>query len=168
MAPRLSRLIDIDANQAVLEARQLRGRGPMRLPVRALRAGTLIDAGGRAGDHLAVREGTKIFRRLTGKAPTNPALRYNLANGLSQLAKLETYSGPEWFIRTHPERREARSLYREVATNTKSAELKAQALINAGNELDCGYRWVEAYDCWVHALAVDPSNGVAALSAARM
>ncbi len=140
----------------------------MRLPVRALRASTLIDAGGRAGDKLAVTEGTKIFRRLTGKSPNNPALRYNLANGLSQLAKLETYSGPEWYISTQSERREARCLYREVANNTKSADLKAQALINAGNELDCGYRWVEAYDCWVRALAVDSSNGVAALSTARM
>lgn len=51
---------------------------------------------------------------------------------------------------------------------SKSSELKAQALINLANELDYGYRWVEAYDSWVRALQIDPSNGVAALSSARM
>src|SRR5688572_4652607 len=168
IADRLYRLIDDNAAQALIEARQLRVNGEMRLSAQSLRAAILIDGGGKCTDLFAVREGLKILRRLVSKDFKNLGLRYNLANGLSQLAKLEPYSDPEWYVTTRAERREARSLYLQVVNLTKSSDLKAQSLINLGNELDSGYRWVEAYDTWVCALQVDPANSVAALSCARM
>lgn len=167
-AAHLSRLTDEDPPQAVAEARQLRGKGQAWLSTQTLRAATLIDAGGQNGNCHAVREGIKILRKLMRKAPDEPELCYNLANGLSQLAKLKAYLGPEWYVTTHAERRKARCLYQEVANRTAPEQLRARALINLGNELDSGYRWVEAYDYWVQALKVDPTNPVAALSAARM
>lgn len=112
----LYQLCDEDPTRAVAEAQQLQGKGPVYLPAQSLRAGIFIDAGGRTGDSQVVREGIKILRKLTRKASEEPVIRYNLANGLSQLAKLKTFSGPEWYISTHSQRREARRLYYEVAS----------------------------------------------------
>ena len=166
--PRLWQLVDADPAQAIREARQLRGKGPVKQLVQTLRGSILIDAGGTSHDPTAVLEGVTLFRRLASAAPKQPTFRYNLANGLSQLATLQPYSSSDWYVTTHDTRREARRTFQNVAEETGSLELRAQALINLGNELDSGFRWVEAYDRWVRALATDPSNAVAALSTANM
>ncbi len=140
----------------------------MRDSARALRGGILIDGGGYVGDRHAVLEGIKIFRRLVCGNGNEHTLRYNLANGLCQLGRLNETKGPNVYIATFSERREARRIFQAVADQADDRAQKAQALINLGNELDYGYRWVEAYDRWTRALQCDPSNKVAALSSARM
>jgi tetratricopeptide (TPR) repeat protein len=167
-ADHLTRLISENPAKAITEARHLRCRGNRALSVQSLRAATLIDAGGQSGDRCAVKEGIKILQKLIRKVSDKPDLHYNLANGLSLLAKMEPHPGPEWYVATHGERRKARSLYQQVANGRASEHLRARAMINLGNELDSGYRWVEAYDYWVRALRTDPANPVAALSAAQM
>lgn len=165
---RLATLLNTDARHAVDEARQLRGQGAMKESVLVLRGAILIDGGGQVKDRLAVAEGTRIFRKLAGRHPRNPTVRYNLANGLAQLGRLRAGRGADWYVTSHSERREARRLLQNVVEETTDPGERAKALINLGNELDAGFRWVEAYDRWVQALQSDCSNGVAALSAARM
>lgn len=164
----LLHLLDVDPLQAIEQARQLRGGSQVRLATQSCRAGVLIDAGGQSGNPLAVREGIKVLQKLARSYPNDLLLRYKLANGLSQLGKLERFIDPGWYVTTHPQRKEARRLYQEVINRTEANDLRAKALVNVGNEMDTGFRWVEAYDCWVLALQADPSNGVAALSAANM
>jgi hypothetical protein len=67
IVPHLLSLVDVDPTQAIAEARQLRGTGSVKLAVQTLRAGILIDAGGKAGDGRAVKEGIKNFLRLKSK-----------------------------------------------------------------------------------------------------
>lgn len=98
IATHLYRLIDINPHQALREVRQFRGKGKLRLSARSIRAAVLIDSGGRCKDPIAVTEGIKILRRLVSVDPDNHGLRYNLANGLSQLAKLAPYSGPDGYL----------------------------------------------------------------------
>ena len=165
---RLSRLLNSDPQRAVDEARQLRGKGAMRDSARALRGGILIDGGGHIQDRHAVLEGVQIFRRLVSDNGKEHTLRYNLANGLCQLGRLNETKGPDHYVATFSERREARRIFQSVANEAEDWPRTAQALINLGNELDYGYRWVEAYDRWTRALESDPANTVAALSSARM
>lgn len=159
---RLSRLLNSDPQGAVDEARRLRGKGAMRDSARALRGGILIDGGGYVHDRNAVLEGIKIFRRLVSENGNEHTLRYNLANGLCQLGRLNETQGPDVYIATFSERRESRRIFQAVVDDTEDRAQKAQALINLGNELDYGYRWVEAYDRWTRALRCDPSNRVGA------
>jgi hypothetical protein len=165
-------LSDSDPQRAIDEARATKGRGEYKTAIRALRAGILIDAGQTVRDEAAVREGVSVFRQLASTHPKVSGFRYNLANGLSGLSRLrlppKPPAHPDWYAATQVDRREARCIYQEVAKNTEEAKLAAQALTNLGNELDQGFRWVEAYDSWVEALNADPANQVAALSTARM
>jgi hypothetical protein len=168
VASEISHLTDVDPARAVATARHLRGVGALQKPVQLLRGGALIDAGGAAADRNAVVEGIKIFRELVARHPAEVVFRYNLANGLSQLAHFESPKTPQWYVTTSEPRREARRLLDEVAKASTRVSLRAQALINLGNELDRGYRWVEAYDRWADAAKIDPTNTVAALSATLM
>jgi len=167
-AERLLNLANVAPAQAVSEARQLRGKGAVKPSVLGLRGGILIDAGQAAEDRGAVLEGVKIFRKLSRSMQEELGYQYNLANGLSALGRLKLHSGADWYVASHAERREARRIFHMVARKSRSGKLRAQALINLGNQLDAGYRWVEAYNCWVEARAADASNVVAALSTARM
>jgi hypothetical protein len=170
-ARRLQELSNSLPEQAVGEARRLRGTGRHKLSVLGLRGAILIDAGAAAADRAAIAEGVSIFRKLRAKDPRTLGFQYNLANGLSALARVKLRPGhadPNWYVASHAERREARRIFQVVAQKGNDRKLSAQALINLGNELDVAYRWVEAYDSWVEALAMDSSNNVAALSTALM
>ena len=147
---RLGALLSTDARRAVDEARQLRGKGAMKESVLMLRGGILIDGGGQVADQRAVTEGVQACRKLAARHPANPTMRYNLANGLAQLSRLHAVRGADWYVSSHSERREARRLFQNVAEETTERAEQAKALINLGNELDAGFRWVEAYDRWVH------------------
>jgi|SRR5712692_1429159 len=155
LAAHLYCLIDTDPIQAIVEAKQFRGKGLAKVPAQILRASIFVDAGGQARDRAAVRDGIKNFDSLTRKHPDELILLYNYANGLSSLAQLDPSTVPDWYVSTHAQRRKARRFYYNVATNENAPpELRAQAFINLGNELDRGYRWVEAYDYWVGAFAI--------------
>jgi LA2681-like HEPN len=56
----------------------------------------------------------------------------------------------------------------EMVCGTADANLATQAFTNLGNALDRSYRWSEAFDAYVEALAFDRTNGVAAMAAAEM
>ncbi len=172
VASHFQTLSNSDPRRAIDEARAMKGHGEYKTAIRALRAGILIDAGQTVRDEAAVREGVSVFRRLASTYPKVPGFRYNLANGLSGLSRLQLPSQPpshpDWYALTHALRREARRIFDQVAKDTEEANLAAQALTNLGNELDQSFRWVEAYDCWVQVLNTDPANRVAALSTARM
>lgn len=165
-------LCDSAPRRAIDEARAMKGRGEFKTAIRAMRAGILIDAGQTVRDEAAVREGVSVFRQLASTHPKVLGFRYNLANGLSGLSRLRVPPNPpahpDWYAATQADRREARCIYKEVAKDTEEAKLAAQALTNLGNELDQGFRWVEAYDSWVEALNADSAIQVAALSTARM
>ena len=168
-AQQLSALRDADPSQAITEARKLEGRGRWQASVRSLRAGILIDAGVADRDPTAVREGVTICRRLVRKSKDNLGLVYNLANGLCSQARLAFVPGKgwaNWYSETHVLRRDARVLF--ARASRAGGSLRAKALINLGNELDAGFRWVEAYDRWVEAIQADPANGVSTLSIASM
>jgi len=172
LASHFQTLSDADPWRAIDEARAMKGRGEYKTAIRGLRAGILIDAGQTVRDEAAVGEGVSVFRQLASTHPKVAGFRYNLANGLSALSRLQLPpqppSHPDWYALTHAYRREARCIFQEVAKNTQDAKLAAQALTNLGNELDQSFRWVEAYDSWVQALNSDPANQVAALSTAQM
>ncbi len=163
----LHRLMDEAPAHAIKGARSIRGRGPAKVRTLVLQAAIFIDAGQAIKDRAALQDGIRILRRLVAKLPGESGLRYNLANGLFALATLQL-SSSNYYVDTTEERREARALYHQVANENPGARLQGETLINLGNQLDHGHRWVEAYDCWARALEVDPANGVAALSIARM
>ena len=147
-ARRLRELKNVDAPRAIVECRQLRGTGNFKLPVLGMGAAILVDAGNTAKDREAVLEGVKTFRRLNRAIKENWKVHYNLANGLSGLVRLTKCPHPEWHASTGETRREARLIFQTVIQKTQSSKLRAKASINLGNELDAGYRRVEAYDRW--------------------
>lgn len=166
----LHALTDRDPQEAVLAARALLPDETLDARnIDSLKAGNLINAGVVASDESAVNDGVDIFRRLLHEAPGRGDIQYCLANGLSAQADFVRTPRPEWYPATAKLRREARHLYWSASTNkSTSAEIAAQALTNLGNSLVKAYRFVEAYDSYLRALAFDTTNGIALTGAARI
>jgi len=163
---RLVHLLNEHPAQAIIEARGL----PLApTPWAMLRAAILADAGDATHDRGAVEEAMRLFRdRWEGHR--EPATAYNLANTLGALARMERFDGPDWYARTAMLRRDARALFVEAARRRafEHARQVSQAYTNLGNALDAAFRWVEAYDAYQAALAVDPDHGVASGCAAQL
>ena len=83
------------------------------------------------------------------------------------MADLDGTTLPRCYGATRDLRQEARELLDSIRS-CQQPELETQALTNFGNALSRAYRWSEAYDAYVAALAIDGSNGVAAGCAAQM
>jgi hypothetical protein len=164
---RLSALIDKDAREAIAQALAVQAEPGLEGPVLSLRGAIFIDAGAKAKLPDVIEKGVKIMRALHASRPAVMQIRYNLANGLIALADLDATPHPGWYLATRPLRQEARELLDSVRGCGES-ELETQALTNLGNSLSRAYRWSEAYDAYVAALAVDASNGMAAGCAAQM
>ena len=161
---KLERLTDDNPNQAIKEALQLSGDIYLEL----LKAATLVNAGEIVKNSDAIRTGVEIYRNAVVKYQDNPALKYNLANGLHALVrstKDDDTSWSTWFQwhqETEDSRLEARQ-YLYVAANAAHASLdiRTQSFTNLGKILKLSHRWVEAYDFYTLALKENPRNGVA-------
>ena len=156
---KLERLTDDNPNQAIKEALQLSGDIYLEL----LKAATLVNAGEIVKNSDAIRTGVEIYRNAVVKYQDNPALKYNLANGLHALVrstKDDDTSWSTWFQwhqETEDSRLEARQ-YLYVAANAAHASLdiRTQSFTNLGNILKLSHRWVEAYDFYTQALKEKP------------
>lgn len=162
---RLVRLMNDAPTDAVAAARKLRRDSKTWLN---LRATILADAGAAAKDLSAVQEAHDIFVTLHEET-RDPDTAYNLSNALASLAKLDTFDGADWYLRTAAKRRDSRTFLAEAAAvlTLDKPELASQAYTNLGNALSQASRWVEAYEMYQRALTVLPTNGVASGCAAR-
>lgn len=157
--------MDEDPVEAIAEARKLFGGNPN---IRSVAAGVLIDAGAIVQDANAVQDGITVFRELTARFGDLPNLRYNLANGLVALADVEKFVDIDWYLKTSPLRREARSLFRDVVNSNADEGLQSAAATNLANAFCKAHRWAEAYDSYLEALRYDPTNAIASTGAARI
>lgn len=169
-ADALRGLIDENPSRAIESARGPRPAAFHEINWDLLRAGVLVDAGQVAGDRDAVIEGEKLLRGLSQLLPGKPDVAYSLANGVEASTRLDSTPYPGWYRATGSRRAEARALLTSVTLSREGAEqdLRARAFANLGNLLSRSFRWAEAYDAYAAALRLDPSNGVAAGSAAQM
>ncbi len=166
----LKALTDGDPCAAIEAARALTSDDILNQElVDALAAGTLIDAGVAGRDATAVDDGVGILERLLEAKPDRGDLEYCLANGLSAQADFVSSPLPDWYLDTADMRRKARGLYQSAgAKESTPPHIAAQSYTNLGNSLLCAYRFVEAYDCYLRALACDSTNSVALTGAARV
>lgn len=166
-AERLYALSHADAAGAIRRVSELRADPGLATHLQSIQASLLIDIGSAAKMKDAVEEGVGLARQRTAAHPESDECRYNLANGLIALADLDSTRWPSWLFSTRELRREARTLM-EMVCRTEDQNLATQAFSNLGNALDRSYRWSEAFDAYVEALNLDPTNGVAAMAAAEM
>jgi len=163
-------LTNKDPESALRSARALAADGILDdVNVGMLRAATLINAGAEMRDAPAVHEGVAILRKLLEALPDRCDLAYNLANGLTAQADLVRSAYPQWYLETMDLRREARRLYRSAGEANSAPPLVAgESFTNLGNSLARAGRYAEAYDSYLRALGLDPTNGVALTGAARI
>lgn len=166
---RLTRLLDSEPIEAIRQARQIDLASSDRLNAMSVRAAILVDGGAATRQQDAIEEGLKLFREVYAAVP-DASVAYNLANALVSVVGTPPH-GPDWLDhqeRTREQRAEARQLYWSVARDeTATQELRTQAWTNVANQFSRSYRLGEAHDARLAALTIDPSNGVAAGSAAR-
>ncbi len=169
LAQRLSALLDVDPSEAVRQVRRLDSTSSDGLGTAALRAAILVDGGSESQQRDAIEEGLGLFRKLHD-ANSTPDIAYNLANAVVSLIGGPPHNS-DWLDyqeRTHSQRAEARNLYWRVGQDISAERvLRTQAWTNLANLFTSSYRLGEAHDARLGALAIDPSNGVAAGSAAR-
>lgn len=171
LTPRLLALLDSDPAAAIVEARaiDLACDGADRVNWMSLRAMILADAGSDAGDSSAVAEAVTLLRELHVKKGGAP-VAYNLANALVASVGSPPHDGGwlDHMERTRGLRAEARQLFASVASDGGvEASLRTQAWTNLANQLTQAWRIGEAHDARLAALRLDPTNGVAAASAAQ-
>jgi hypothetical protein len=166
---RLTGLLDSDPAEAVREARQINVESSDRLNAMSVRAAILVGGGAATRQQDAIEEGLRLFREVYTAVP-DTSVAYNLANALVSVVGYPPH-GPDWLDHqelTREQRAEARQLYwRVVRDETATEELRTQAWTNLANQFSRSYRLGEAHDARLAALDIDPSNGVAAGSAAR-
>lgn len=166
---RLTGLLDSDPAEAVREARRINIESSDRLNAMSVRAAILVDGGATTRQPDAIQEGLELFREVYGAVP-HPSVAYNLANALVSVVGYPP-KGSDWLDhqeRTREQRCEARQLYWGVARDeTATEDIRTQSWTNLANQFSRSYRLGEAHDARLAALNIDPSNGVAAGSAAR-
>lgn len=161
----LKNLIDDDPVQAITKALKLSGN----VKVELLKAAVLVDAGAMVKNHDAITKGVEIFRNAVANYQDSSELKYNLANGLYDLALSTMYKDFDWYRETEDYRLEARQYFYVAANDNKaSLHLRSQSCTNLGTILWSSYRWVEAYDFYTLALNENPKNGVASSGALKM
>lgn len=169
LSSRLSAMLDNDPARAVREARQIDLESSDRLNAMSVRAAILVDGGAATEKQDAIEEGLELFREVYAAVP-EANVAYNLANALVSIVGTPPH-GPDWLDHqesTREQRAEARQLYWRVARDEDATkELRTQALTNVANQFSRSFRLGEAHDARLAALDIDPSNGVAAGSAAR-
>ncbi|MBS7690661.1 hypothetical protein I0E98_10070 [Pseudomonas lalucatii] len=164
-AVRLTALVDDDPATALNEASKLGSDTESQL----LKAAIFVDAGAATKNRAAIELGVEIFQSVLEKYPRSDDLIYNLANGFHALAIAVPCDDFSWYQTTNANRQKARSLFYNTAYGMYSSrDTKSQSFTNLGNIHWGSYRWVEAYDFYMAALAENPRNGVASSGALRM
>ncbi|MBE1495073.1 tetratricopeptide (TPR) repeat protein [Amycolatopsis lexingtonensis] len=190
--------VDDQPSEAASVAKEIFSRlqritpGPIQQQVLVNCSSLLIDAGSRASD----KEALDIAAELTAELISSPHLaheevaraKYNRANCLTSIveyefaititestdeAKLddETIRAKELVHRLNSRTllTEARRLYYAAGTDeTIDADQRGRSFCNLANQLDFSGRWAEAYDAYLSALTIDPTNGNAAGNAAML
>lgn len=166
---KLSALLDSDPVEAVRQARLINVESEDRLTAMSVRAAILVDGGAATQQLDAIEEGLRLLRDLYAEVP-DITVAYNLANALASIVGVPP-QGRDWLDyqeQTREQRAEARRLYWSVSQDESApSDLRTQAWTNLANQLSRTYRLGEAHDARLAALAIDPSNGVAAGCAAR-
>jgi len=163
-------LMDENPREAIESVRRLKSDELIdNINIDMIKAGTLIDAGAIISDLSAINEGIEILNRLKSVLPNRDELSYNLANGIIARANLLQFAYPDWFLATLDDRRQARLLFRRAAiSKTIHRETASLSFTNLANSLRRSGRQVEAYDAYINALNIDPTNGIALTGAARV
>lgn len=164
----LNSLLDRDPAEAVRQARAIELDTSERLNLMVLRAAILVDGGVLTRQQDAIEEGLALFREVHRAFPT-ANVTYNLANGLvasvGDPPRDSTWLDHQESSREY--RADARRHFWRVAQDLDaSSSLRTQAWTNLANQFSNSYRLGEAHDARLAALEVDPTNGVAACSAA--
>jgi hypothetical protein len=169
LSSRLSAMLDNDPAEAVRQAREIDITSSDRLNAMSVRAAILVDGGAATRQQDAIEEGLELFRGVYAEVPET-SVAYNLANALVSVVGTPPH-GLGWLDhqeRTREQRAEARQLYWRVARDEGATEeLRTQSWTNVANQFSRSFRLGEAHDARLAALDIDPSNGVAAGSAAR-
>ncbi len=161
---RLYKLRNEDPHAAILFLNQLEDSPDEKVAA----AIVLVDCGGAINDVTLVSQGVEIFEELMKIDKPDPALSYNLANGLQLRSRLGYGPMSPVAGQAFEDRFQARVLFGLVMRDSgASIELKSQALTNIGILLLDTFRWVEALDCFQKALKFLPRNGVAAYQEMR-
>lgn len=135
---------------------------------RATAAIILIDCGDAIGDLASIRRGVDLMEALFAEMGYDPDIAYNLANGLQLRARYNARTEASFRGQASDDRFRARVLFGAVIDDSSaSAVVKSQMLTNIGNLFLETHRWVEALDCFQHALRIMPTNAVAAYQEMR-
>lgn len=165
----LSTLLDNDPAEAIRQAREIDLDKPDRFNMMSLQAAILVDGGALTQQQDAIEEGLALFRDLLRRSPSVEIV-YNLANGLIATVGFPPKDA-SWLDhqeRTREHRAEARRcLWKASQDLDADSSLRTQAWTNLGSQFSNSFRLGEAHDAWLAALAIDPENGVAAISASR-
>jgi hypothetical protein len=151
-----------DAGGAVAYAEALVAASDHETNVKQLRATAYTDGGLMLARRDLVEKGAELWQRLGPDA--SPHIAYNFANAQDALWKIALKEkGPatawqddrEWL-------RRARETFERVGADQHArAELRANALTNAGNSFDDLGRDLNALRCYDDAIAIDSSFGMA-------
>lgn len=135
---------------------------------RATAAIILIDCGEVLGDIASISRGIVQLEALSAEIDFDPILAYNFANGLQLRARFTAVTESSLRRQASDDRFRARVLFGTVINDrSASPATKSQALTNIGNLFLETHRWVEALDCFQHALRILPTNAVAAYQEMR-
>lgn len=138
---------------------------------------TVSNIGMDHGDEAVLEQGRDVLRLALGSrgAPGRvfASSLYSFATATSGLVHLRMESADQGRAEGLWEHRDelglVRRLLRDVAqADSAPPELRSRAATNLANALDDSGRWVEAYEWYVEALEIDPSNGNAAGNAALL
>jgi hypothetical protein len=165
----LYEVLSIDPARAIEQAHSLVASGlTEQEELSSVLAAVLIDGGGDLGLIDVVQEGVALCHDILTRNGNRLDVTYNLANGLSYLAGRAKEYHAQSYLQSSPIRREARRLFEDVAQSDAPADLRAKARTNQADLLWYSYRWVEAYEAYRDAVALDPDNAVAASGAGRL
>jgi hypothetical protein len=135
----------------------------------AFRAAILIDGGFALRDSTKVKKGTKIFENMlqvdeTVSNISKCSTLYNAANGYISLYTLKRIKGKKVIPPNDDDLRSAKSLYRQAIEDLGNSgpSFASQVWINYGNCLSQLGRFIDAIECYEHAMRLDPTNGMAA------
>lgn len=141
----------------------------VKLNMIGLCAVIFIDGGTATQHREVIKRGVELLSGIYIRYPT-ANIAYNLANGLVAISGFppNDHTWLDHQEHTRHERAKARQYFWQAAKETElEGELRTQAWTNLARQFSNSYRLSEAHDSWLEALKIDPTNGVAANSAAR-
>lgn len=153
-APEILELIDAGRTDEAIErilAFKQSGKGTRYTLIRVL-----ISTGQHRDDARLTRCALDAFERIKAKAPNDPELFYDIANGYQVLVESALHTAPGAGFDCEEEIKQA------IRYFGKAGDHDPRAVTNLGNLYDTIGRPVEAIACYERALAVDPGFAMAA------